>query len=107
MAGSDPGFESRRDRKRLARQAGLGRLSFISALAGMLVAYGAFALLAPWSARSPSPSAARIGRRSCTTKGHARSPTWSHGAAALVEGHPNRAHGVGRGRGLMSGIRTV
>jgi len=45
MAGSDPGQESRRDRKRLARQAGLGRLSFISALAGVLVAYGAFALL--------------------------------------------------------------
>mgnify|MGYP003289205505 CR=1 FL=1 len=31
---------------RLARQAGLGRLSFISVLAGVLVAYGAFALLA-------------------------------------------------------------
>jgi hypothetical protein len=46
MAGSDPGFESPRDRKRLARKAGLGRLSFISALAGVLVAYGAFALLA-------------------------------------------------------------
>jgi amino acid transporter len=46
MTGSDPGFESPRDRKRLARQAGLGRLSFISALAGVLVAYGAFALLA-------------------------------------------------------------
>ena len=46
MTGSDPGQESPRDRKRLARQAGLGRLSFISALAGVLVAYGAFALLA-------------------------------------------------------------
>jgi hypothetical protein len=46
MAGSDPGFESPRDRKRLARQAGVGRLSFISVLAGVLVAYGAFALLA-------------------------------------------------------------
>jgi len=46
VAGSDPGFESPRDRKRLARKAGLGRLSFISALAGVLVAYGAFALLA-------------------------------------------------------------
>jgi hypothetical protein len=46
MSGSDPGFESPRDRKRLARQAGLGRLSFISVLAGVLVAYGAFALLA-------------------------------------------------------------
>ena len=46
MTGSDPGSESPRDRKRLARQAGLGRLSFISALAGVLVAYGAFALLA-------------------------------------------------------------
>ena len=46
MTGSDPGFESPRDRKGLARQAGLGRLSFISVLAGVLVAYGAFALLA-------------------------------------------------------------
>jgi hypothetical protein len=45
MAGSDPIYESPRDRKRLVRQAGLGRLSFISALAGVLVAYGAFALL--------------------------------------------------------------
>jgi hypothetical protein len=46
MTGSAPGNDSPRDRKRLARQAGLGRLSFISALAGVLVAYGAFALLA-------------------------------------------------------------
>jgi hypothetical protein len=46
MTGSGPGHESPRDRKRLARQAGLGRLSFISVLAGVLVAYGAFALLA-------------------------------------------------------------
>jgi hypothetical protein len=46
MMGSDPSSESPRDRKRLARQAGLGRLSFISALAGVLVAYGAFVLLA-------------------------------------------------------------
>jgi hypothetical protein len=46
MTGSGPGNESPRDRKRLARQAGLGRLSFISALAGVLVAYGAFAVLA-------------------------------------------------------------
>jgi hypothetical protein len=46
MTGSDPGSESPRDRKRLARQAGLGRLSFISVLAGVLVAYGAFVVLA-------------------------------------------------------------
>jgi hypothetical protein len=46
MTGSDRGFESPRDRKRLARQAGLGRVSFISVLAGVLVAYGAFAVLA-------------------------------------------------------------
>ena len=46
MTESDPRHESPRDRKRLARQAGLGRLSFISALAGVLVAHGAFALLA-------------------------------------------------------------
>jgi hypothetical protein len=46
MTGSAPRHESPRDRKRLARQAGLGRLSFISALAGVLIAYGAFAVLA-------------------------------------------------------------
>jgi hypothetical protein len=46
MTASDPAYESPRDRKRLARQAGLGRLSFISVLAGVLVAYGAFAVLA-------------------------------------------------------------
>jgi len=46
MTGSDPSSESPRDRKRLARQAGLGRLSFISVLAGVLVAYGAFVVLA-------------------------------------------------------------
>jgi hypothetical protein len=46
MTGSDLSAESPRDRKRLARRAGLGRLSFISALAGVLVAYGAFAVLA-------------------------------------------------------------
>jgi hypothetical protein len=46
MTGSAPGFESPRDRKRLARQAGLGRVSFISVLAGVLVAYGAFVVLA-------------------------------------------------------------
>jgi hypothetical protein len=45
MTGPDPGQESPRDRKRLARQAGLGRLSLISALAGVLVAYGAFVVL--------------------------------------------------------------
>ena len=38
MTGSAPGYESPRDRKRLARQAGLGRVSFISVLAGVLVA---------------------------------------------------------------------
>src|SRR4029450_2412800 len=46
MTEADPRHESPLDRTRLARQAGLGRLSFISALAGVLVAYGAFALLA-------------------------------------------------------------
>ena len=52
MAGSAPGDESPRDRKRLARQAGLVRLSFISALAGVLFAYGAFAVLAAVAHRS-------------------------------------------------------
>ena len=37
--------ESRRDRVTLAEDAGLGRLSGVSVLAGMLVGYGAFAIL--------------------------------------------------------------
>jgi hypothetical protein len=56
MTASDPAYESPRDRKRLARQAGLGRLSFISVLAGVLVAYGAFALLAALGRVSRIPS---------------------------------------------------
>jgi 4-amino-4-deoxy-L-arabinose transferase-like glycosyltransferase len=44
-ASSDP-VETRRDRAALTREAGIGRLSFISVLAGVLVAYGAFAVLA-------------------------------------------------------------
>jgi 4-amino-4-deoxy-L-arabinose transferase-like glycosyltransferase len=45
MTASDP-IETRRDRAALTREAGIGRLSFISVLAGVLVAYGAFAVLA-------------------------------------------------------------
>jgi|SRR5215217_860529 hypothetical protein len=46
MSASDPRYESPRDRAALAREAGLGRLSLPSVLAGVLVAYGAFAVLA-------------------------------------------------------------
>jgi hypothetical protein len=46
MSTSQPVYESPRDRTTLARQAGLGRLSLPSVLAGVLVAYGAFAVLA-------------------------------------------------------------
>jgi hypothetical protein len=46
MSTSDPSYESPRDRTALAREAGLGRLSLPSVLAGVLVAYGAFAVLA-------------------------------------------------------------
>jgi hypothetical protein len=46
MSTSDPSYESPRDRATLAREAGLGRLSLPSVLAGVLVAYGAFAVLA-------------------------------------------------------------
>jgi MFS family permease len=42
----DHSYESPKDRASLAREAGLGRLSFPSILAGVLVAYGAFAVLA-------------------------------------------------------------
>jgi uncharacterized membrane protein len=45
MTASDP-VETRRDRAALTREAGIGKLSFISVLAGVLVAYGAFAVLA-------------------------------------------------------------
>jgi hypothetical protein len=45
MTASDHSYESRQDRASLAREAGLGRLSFPSILAGVLVAYGAFAVL--------------------------------------------------------------
>jgi hypothetical protein len=45
MSASDP-VETGRDRAALTRQAGIGKLSFISVLAGVLVAYGAFAVLA-------------------------------------------------------------
>jgi hypothetical protein len=45
MSAADP-IETGRDRAALTRQAGIGKLSFISVLAGVLVAYGAFAVLA-------------------------------------------------------------
>ena len=46
MTASDHSYETSGDRASLAREAGVGRLSFISVLAGVLVAYGAFAVLA-------------------------------------------------------------
>jgi hypothetical protein len=46
MTASDHSYETPQDRASLAREAGLGRLSFPSILAGVLVAYGAFAILA-------------------------------------------------------------
>lgn len=46
MTASDHSYESPQDRASLAREAGVGRLSFPSILAGVLVAYGAFAVLA-------------------------------------------------------------
>jgi hypothetical protein len=49
MSASDP-IETGRDRAALTRQAGIGKLSFISVLAGVLVAYGAFAVLAALAA---------------------------------------------------------
>jgi hypothetical protein len=49
MSASDP-VETGRDRAALTREAGIGKLSFISVLAGVLVAYGAFAVLAALAA---------------------------------------------------------
>ena len=49
MTASDP-VETRRDRAALTREAGIGKLSFLSVLAGVLVAYGAFAVLAALAA---------------------------------------------------------
>ena len=46
MTASDYSYETPQDRASLARDAGRGRLSFPSILAGVLVAYGAFAILA-------------------------------------------------------------
>jgi hypothetical protein len=46
MTAFDHSYESPQHRAGLAREAGLGRLSFPSILAGVLVAYGAFAVLA-------------------------------------------------------------
>jgi hypothetical protein len=46
MTTSDHSYESPKDRASLVREAGLGRLSFPCILAGVLVAYGAFAVLA-------------------------------------------------------------
>jgi len=46
MTASDHRYETSGDRASLAREAGVGKLSFISVLAGALVAYGAFAVLA-------------------------------------------------------------
>jgi 4-amino-4-deoxy-L-arabinose transferase-like glycosyltransferase len=46
MTASDHSYETSSDRASLAREAGVGKLSFISVLAGTLVAYGAFAVLA-------------------------------------------------------------
>jgi hypothetical protein len=46
MTGSDHRYETSGDRSSLAHEAGVGKLSFISVLAGVLVAYGAFAVLA-------------------------------------------------------------
>ena len=46
MTAFDHSYESPKERASLAHEAGLGRLSFPSILAGVLVAYGAFALLA-------------------------------------------------------------
>jgi uncharacterized membrane protein len=45
MSASNP-IETRRDRAALTREAGIGKFSLISVLAGVLVAYGAFAVLA-------------------------------------------------------------
>jgi hypothetical protein len=49
MSAADP-IETGRDRAALTRQAGIGKLSLISVLAGVLVAYGAFAVLAALAA---------------------------------------------------------
>jgi hypothetical protein len=46
MTTPDHSYETAGDRTSLAREAGVGKLSFISVLAGTLVAYGAFAILA-------------------------------------------------------------
>jgi hypothetical protein len=50
MTASDHSYETPQDRASLALEAGLGKLSLPSVLAGVLVAYGAFAILAALAA---------------------------------------------------------
>ena len=50
MTASHHSYETSGDRTSLAREAGVGKLSWISVLAGVLVAYGAFAILAALAA---------------------------------------------------------
>jgi hypothetical protein len=50
MTAPDHSYETPGDRASLVREAGLGKLSLPSVLAGVLVAYGAFAILAALAA---------------------------------------------------------
>jgi ABC-type xylose transport system permease subunit len=55
MTGSDHSYETSGDRSSLAREAGVGKLSFISVLAGVLVAYGGTVASGVQSNRRPPP----------------------------------------------------
>ncbi len=81
MTASDHSYETSGDRASLAREAGVGKLSFISVLAGTLVAYGAFAVLAALV----GAAAAAIGLdNSLSRNDWARLGTGSAIAAAVV-----------------------
>jgi hypothetical protein len=61
--------ESSRDRANMAREAGLGKLSLPSVLAGLVTAFGSFGILLgssrrslDWSARTPISAALTGGR---------------------------------------------
>jgi hypothetical protein len=81
MTASHHSYETSGDRTSLAREAGIGKLSLISVLAGVLVAYGAFTILAALAAAAT----AAIGlNNDLSSNDWARLGTGSAIAAAVI-----------------------
>jgi hypothetical protein len=98
MSRSEP-IESKRDRAGLVRDAGLGRLSLVSVLAGVLVAYGAFPVRPTrehvfygFVARPPQPVAVRVAVMglfgACALTQRARRRSTKRGSLKLRNFHP-------------------